>query len=355
VTRRLVGPVAGAALAALALWIVGLDDRVVDVSGETYRGRLAEEAPVGLVVLRTAQGERTFRPAEIRSVRAGLLSAFRPLRSRPGVALLGLLAHLAAIVLVHARWAILLAAAGVSIRFRAVLRLGWIGQFAASVLPGGIATGDVVKALYVARANGDRRAHSVTTVVFDRLLGLIVLCLIALLGALFAPGSTRLGSTRAILVALLGGGLLLLVFLVSPRFRALTALGRLVPRRFRAFAAEAGEALTLFATRPRALGLATLAAIASQSLVLLALFLYARALGVTMSLFAALCAVPVAQMVSAVPGLPGGFGVGDLAFVALLPDAGVPAGTALALSFTYKGIHLLMALPAGFWLRRHRA
>jgi uncharacterized membrane protein YbhN (UPF0104 family) len=55
--------------------------------------------------------------------------------------------------------------------------------------------------------------------------------------------------------------------------------------------------------------------------------------------------------VSAVPGLPGGFGVGDLAFVALLPDAGVPAGTALALSFTYKTVHLLVALPAGFWLR----
>ena len=79
-----------------------------------------------------------------------------------------------------------------------------------------------------------------------------------------------------------------------------------------------------------------------------------EALGVTMSLFAVAAAVPVAQMVSAVPGLPGGFGVGDLAFVALLPEAGVAAGTALALSFTYKIVHLLVALPAGFWLRRYR-
>jgi hypothetical protein len=59
-------------------------------------------------------------------------------------------------------------------------------------------------------------------------------------------------------------------------------------------------------------------------------------------------------MVSAVPGLPGGFGVGDLAYVALLPDAGVAAGSALALSFTYKIVHMLIALPAGLWIARHR-
>jgi uncharacterized protein (TIRG00374 family) len=368
--RRLLGPAAGALLVALALRIVGVDDRVVDESGATHRGRLVDVPPgtavadgvrgatrpveEGDVVLRTARGDRAFTPARIRSVRAGLLSAFRPLAARPWIALLALALHLGAIVAVHLRWAVLLRAAGVSVTLPTVLRLGWIGQFAASVLPGGFATGDVVKALYVAGRNGDRRAHSVTTVVFDRLLGLLVLCSIALPGALFAPGSTRVGGTRALLALLLGGGLLLLALLLLPRLRAATGIARLLPRRFAAFAQEAGEAFALYAKRPRAVAAAALVAVLSQSLVLLALFLYGRALGVTMSLFAVLAALPVAQMVSAVPGLPGGFGVGDLAFVALLPDAGVPAGTALALSFTYKTVHLVVALPAAFFTGTRR-
>jgi len=351
--KRLLGPVAGLGLVALALWIVGLDDRVIDASGATYRGRLVESAGTA-IVLRSHGGDRVFDPKEIRSVRAGLLSAFRPLGRRPGTALLAVLVHLVAILVVHLRWGLLLRAAGLPAPLATVLRLGWIGQFAASVLPGGIATGDVVKALYVAGRTGDRRAHSVTTVVFDRLVGLIVLCLIALVGALFAPGETRVGGTRILLAVLLGGGLLLLTLFLSPRFRAATAIGRLAPRRFAAIAQEVGEALALYAGKGRTIALVALAALLSQSLILLAFFLYGQALGVEMSLFAAVAAVPVAQIVSAVPGLPGGFGVGDLAFVALLPDAGVPAGTALALSFTYKTVHLLIALPAGFWLRRHR-
>lgn len=350
--RRLLGGLLGAALVGLALWIVGLDDRVTDLSGATHRGRLV--ASEGAIVLRTAGGDRRFEPEAVRSVRAGILSAFRPLAARPWVALPGLLAHLLAILTVHLRWGVLMRAAGLLMPFRTVLRLGWIGQFAASVLPGGLATGDVAKALYAAGATGDRRARAVTTVVFDRLLGLVVLCTVALLGALLARGETRVGATRGILAALLLGGLLVGGLFLSPRFRAALRLGRLVPRRFAAFAQEAGEALALYAGKRRAVALAALAALVSQASVLLALFLYGKALGVTLSPFAVLAALPVAQMVSAVPGLPGGFGVGDLAFVALLPDAGVPAGTALALSFTYKTIHVLVALPAGFWLRGHR-
>lgn len=352
--RRLLGALVGAALVALALWIVGLEDRVTDASGGTHHGRLLEDAAAGSVVLRTPERDLVFDAASMRSVRPGLLSAFRPLAARPQNALLGLAAHLLSILAVHLRWGVLLRAAGLAVPLRTVLRLGWIGQFAASLLPGGIATGDVVKALYVAGPHGVRRGHAVTTVVFDRLLGLIVLCTIALLGALFAPGSTRVGGTRAVLAALLGGGILVVALLFSPRLRAATGLSRLVARLRIQFLREAGDAFALYAGRRRAVALAALFALLSQSLVLFALFLYGRALGVTMSLFAVVAAIPVAQMISAVPGLPGGFGMGDLAFVALLPDAGVPAATALALSFTYKTVHLLIALPAGFWLRRHR-
>lgn len=352
--RRLLAQLAGLALVLLALWLVGLDDRVVDAAGAVHRGTLvARDADA--VVLRTAEGDVRFPAAEVRSVRVGLPTAFRPLRGRPHIALLGLLLHLAAIVVVHLRWGLLLRAAGLATPVRTVLELGWIGQFTASLAPGGIAIGDVVKALYVAPTHPGRRTRAVVSVFFDRALGLVVLCAIALAAALLAPGTTRLAATRPVLTALLAGALVFALLLFSPRLRRALGLARLFARLpFQVVVREAADALAIYGGKRRALTAAVLLAVLSHSLVLGAFWLYAAALGASMSLFAVAVAVPIAQMIAAVPGLPGGFGVGDLAFVAFLPEAGVPAGTALALSFTYRVLHLVIALPAGFWLFRRR-
>ncbi|MHC4670555.1 MAG: hypothetical protein ACYTFD_19400 [Planctomycetota bacterium] len=71
-----------------------------------------------------------------------------------------------------------------------------------------------------------------------------------------------------------------------------------------------------------------------------------------MSVIAIGVAVPVAQILSAIPALPGGWGVGDFAFFTFLPEAGVAAATAVAVSFTYRLLQTLLALPGGLWLGR---
>jgi uncharacterized membrane protein YbhN (UPF0104 family) len=346
--RRLVAAAAGAALVTIALALVGVDDRVVAADGTTHRGRLVEVPADGGAVLRTPAGERRFEPLEVRSVHAGLRTAFRPLATRPERALLGVALHLGAIVLVHARWGLLLRGLGLATPFGTVLKLGWIGQLSASLLPGGIATGDVVKGLYVARLHPGRWPHAVTTVVFDRAIGLLVLAVIALVAALAAPGETRLAAARPVLAALVALGLIAFVLLLVPPLRP---KGLPLPRLVR----EAGHALGLYRGRMGTVAGAALLALLSHSLLLGAFTVYGAALGHHLPLFAVAVAIPVAQMLSAIPGLPGGFGAGDLAFVALLPEAHVPAGTALALSFTYRILHLLLALPAGFLLLRRRA
>jgi uncharacterized membrane protein YbhN (UPF0104 family) len=361
--RRLAATAAGAALVTVALALVGWNDRVVDARGETHRGRLVDlpegalardahgaAAPVreGDTVLRTATGDRRFGPDEVRTVRPGLKTAFRPLASRPELALLGLALHLGAIVLVHVRWGLLLRGAGLRTPMGLVLRLGWIGQLFASLLPGGIATGDVVQSFYVAREHPGQWPRAVSTVVLDRAIGLFVLALIALLAALLAPGETRLAAARPVLGALVALGLVAFLLLLVPRLRP---RGLPLPRLVR----EAGQALDLYRGRYGTVLAAALLAVLSHALLLGAFALYAMALGHRPSPFAVLVAIPVAQMLSAIPGLPGGFGAGDLAFVALLPEAHVPAATALALSFTYRILHLLLALPAGFLLLRRRA
>ena len=58
-----------------------------------------------------------------------------------------------------------------------------------------------------------------------------------------------------------------------------------------------------------------------------------------------LVAIPVAQILAAIPGLPGGWGVGDLAFFLCLPAVGVPPGQAVALFVTYCVAHTVISLP----------
>jgi uncharacterized membrane protein YbhN (UPF0104 family) len=87
-------------------------------------------------------------------------------------------------------------------------------------------------------------------------------------------------------------------------------------------------------------------------LLLVAFYFYAGALGSWLTLLAVGAAIPVAQILSAIPGLPGGWGIGDYAYLTFLPAAGVAPATAVALSFTYRTLHTLLSVPGALMLGR---
>lgn len=73
--------------------------------------------------------------------------------------------------LTYVRWYILVRALDLPFTLRNAARLGLVGTFYNTFLPGSIG-GDLVKAYAVARDQPDRRAAAVSTVIADRLLGL---------------------------------------------------------------------------------------------------------------------------------------------------------------------------------------
>jgi len=113
---------------------------------------------------------------------------------------------------------------------------------------------------------------------------------------------------------------------------------------------ELGEAGEIYGRRPGVLAGAIAISFLAHSCILAAFYCYGRALGFEMGLLAVGAAIPVAQMLSAIPALPGGWGVGDAAFLAFLPAAGVAPGSAVALSITYRILQTLLSLPGAFWL-----
>ena len=64
----------------------------------------------------------------------------------------------------------------------------------------------------------------------------------------------------------------------------------------------------------------------------------------------------MAFVVAAIPGLPGGWGTSDAAFVFFLGKAGLPPSSALAVSLLYRLLwYVSGALGAGLYLLRQHA
>ncbi|MHC4958360.1 MAG: lysylphosphatidylglycerol synthase transmembrane domain-containing protein [Planctomycetota bacterium] len=342
---RLAASLLGLALIALVLWLVGWQDRVRDAGGELHYGRVVSQTETE-IVLEQETGRRVLEsPLE---VRRGLAGAFQHLGREPGWALAGALSLLISAALMQVRWGVLLQGAGLRTPWRQVFRMGWLGLFLSQLIPAGQVGGDLVKAAAITRRHRSAKAQAVVSVLADRGIGLFVLCLAAVAGVLFARDESRVALARAVVLAFFAVCVAFLALISWPRLRRALGIRALVSGL--PVIGEAGRAFCLYGSRPVVLGRSIAAGLLVHLFFLGFFFFTGKALGVEVGLVALLVAIPVAQMAGNLPGLPAGWGVGDLAFFFFLPGAGVPAGTAVALSFTYRAAFMLLSLPGGLLL-----
>ncbi|MGQ0614863.1 MAG: lysylphosphatidylglycerol synthase transmembrane domain-containing protein [Planctomycetaceae bacterium] len=338
-------------LIGLVLWLVGWQDRVWDASGDPHAGRIVSQTEDAVVLEKSGERHRFANPDR---VRRGLRGAFESLGRRPGWAVLGALSLLISAALMQVRWGIMLRGADLHTPWREVFRLGWIGLFFSQVIPAGQVGGDVVKATAIAHRHANARSQAVVSVLAERGIGLLVLCLAAVVGVVSAPGGSRIDVARTVVLLFFAISVGFLALLSWPRLRRALRIRKLLARF--PLAERLGAAFVLYGGRPAVVGRAVAAGMLVH-LFYLGYFLCAgRAFGADLGAFALLVAIPVAQMAGNLPGLPAGWGVGDFAFFFFLPAAGVPAGTAVALSFTFRAVFMLLSLPGGLLLgRRNRS
>ncbi|MHC5011129.1 MAG: lysylphosphatidylglycerol synthase transmembrane domain-containing protein [Planctomycetota bacterium] len=320
------------------------------LSADAHASAVARTVPRADVGLR-GEGDRAV-PAVAWGIRtlAGRLSR----DVTPALLVLFLLALL--IVFTGWRWYLLLRAADLVLAFPRALRLTWIGAFFNQAVPGSTG-GDVVKAWYAAVATG-RGARSVLSVFVDRVGGLLGLALVAGLALLLAPPGTEYGPARIVALCVLVGGIVAGALALSPRLRAMLGLTRLFRRLpFQTLLAEVAGAARLYGSRKGVLLFAVLVGAANHAVAAFCVWLLAGVLGIEgITLGAALALVPVANLMSAIPLVPGGWGVGELAFAWLFGQLGVPATEAVGLSVIYRLGLLVVSLPGGplwiFWAGR---
>lgn len=262
------------------------------------------------------------------------------------------------------RWKLILDAQAMRLAWSRITSIFFIGLFFNAFMIGPTG-GDLVKAYYTARETHHKKTEAVTTILIDRIIGLLVLALlvaamILLRWDFFMVEHPTTRSTALVALAacgaLVGGGIL--AFSVH-LFEAFPFLRRWQQRpligQALALMEKAYNAFYVCRQQPR-----LLLKIAAQSLALQILFVTAAnligcAAGLEVSFVDYLSFAPLVGLISAIPITPGGLGIREGASIHLWAALGVPAGKAFLLGFLPYIFLVVWGLPGGILFLFHRA
>ena len=244
---------------------------------------------------------------------------------------IALIVYTAGVLVTICRWHILVRAQGLPSAFTSTLRIGLLGYFFSTFLPGSVG-GDLVKVAAVVREQS-RRTAAVATVLMDRVIGLwSMISSVALLGAIFWLGGTLaelsessahaskviITAAASIVVLSLAGWILMGVFVnrgaehVTHKLRRIPKIGGL--------AAELWRVVCMFRNRQGSVALAVAMSWTSTTCFVLAFYCSALALWDHLpnnplpTLAEHFLLVPLGSLVGAIPLFPGGAGISEAGF-----------------------------------------
>ena len=235
---------------------------------------------------------------------------------------------LASLMITLVRWYVLVRAVNLPFRLLDAFRLGFIGLFFNTFLPGSVG-GDIIKAAFLAREQ-DRRTVAVATVIMDRAIALWALIwFVALLGGAFWAGGFLEGSGFGVeqskLIIQSAAGIvavtltLWLLMGLLPAYRAERFASRLerIPK-VGGSAAEFWRAVWMYRCRQRSVAACMLVSWVGHVGFVLTFYFSVRTLwepGERIpELWQHFLVVPIGLVINAMPLFPGGAGIGELGF-----------------------------------------
>jgi len=253
------------------------------------------------------------------------------------------------------RWRIFLRQQGIALPFTTILSLTWAGQFFNSVMPGSTG-GDVVKIYRICQLAPGRKAAAVATIFVDRLTAFLVLAVLAGVAFVINPAPLGVLLTHSLSTRVMAGWLLASLAVVAAavwligRFLRSTHWGGRLARTF----AAARNHLSF----NRGLLAAVLLAAALHLLNILIAYLFARALGISLTYLQVLLIVPVVAFFVMLPVTINGHGLRELLLIAYFTQMGVALSgrsgngvreIAIAWSLLLVTNDLLWSMPGGVW------
>lgn len=254
--------------------------------------------------------------------------------------------------IIATRWWRLLALVGCGTSWFNAVRLTYIGFCFNLVMPGATG-GDVVKGVVAAKENPDRRADAVVSVVVDRILGLSALAVLATLVILISGATFAVLRTPLIVLILVG--ILGAAVFANKSLRRKLGISALLTRLPLGDKLQSLDQAALFYFRhPKQLALAFGMSLMNHLVVCTGVYVLAIGIGIdsaTTGLSEFLVLAPVANMVSAIPIAPGGWGPGELAYRELFEMVNLSGNLGVVVSVTFKLCNLIgLGLLGGLFL-----
>jgi len=251
------------------------------------------------------------------------------------------------------RWKIILDAQGLKMAWSRVFCVSFIGQFFNSFMFGSTG-GDLARAYYAAKETHHKKTEAVATVVIDRMVGLVVLNLIAgvMLVARFnfyrQHWSTHLPALIMIGMIAATIGALFVVYNIRlfkgwPIFRFIEHHPRIGPIVRRLLIS-----IYLYHRRGKILLETALLTLVIHSLIILQCFCFGKSLQINMTIIDYFTVIPLIISIAAIPITPGGLGVREGLAVTMLGALNVSAHQALPLSLMIYLISVVLSLIGGF-------
>lgn len=251
------------------------------------------------------------------------------------------------------RWKIILDAQGLKMAWSRVFCVSFIGQFFNSFMFGSTG-GDFARAYYAAKETHHKKTEAVATVVIDRMIGLVVLNLIAavMLVARFnfymQHWSTHLPAL--IMIGMIGATIaaLLVVYNIRifkgwPIFRFIEYHPRIGPVVRRLLIS-----IHLYHRRVKILFKTALLTLVIHSLIILQCFCFGKSLQINMTIIDYFTVIPLIISIAAIPITPGGLGVREGLAVTMLGAMNVSAYQALPLALMIYFVSVVLSLIGGF-------
>jgi uncharacterized membrane protein YbhN (UPF0104 family) len=250
------------------------------------------------------------------------------------------------------RWYLLVHGKAAAVTFWGIVRLVFVSGFAGYFTPGSVGV-EAVRVYGMSRTTSNL-AISVTSVLVERLFGLLALTLLVLVGLALRPPGLPPAYERlawlALAVLIVG-----VCVLMSPRLRRLSLLvlaaGWLAP--VRRGLQKIYAILDDYRRQPWLMLWSLGIAVVFQLNRCLLSAVGAAALGSTLPFVYFVVIVPIVALVSLMPISVAALGVREVAYVYLFGLVGMPAETALALALLVRASGLLLLLPGvWFYVRR---
>jgi hypothetical protein len=255
------------------------------------------------------------------------------------------------------RWKVILDAHEVGLRYVETLRLFMVAVFFSQFMPGGLATGDVVRSYYVASRTSEKKTEAVATVVVDRVVGLFGIATVIAISLLAGAGEYVRRCLILIGIAVVGA-IGVILFFHKRVLKRLPFAGWIYEHLpYRESLLRVYEAFRHYGEHKLVLVVCWVQSAVIQLLLVLAAFCVGHAVGVQATGRQYLVRMPLVGALSSLPISVGTIGTAEAGYALLFLAGSDPEGyrsTVLAFALMMRVLWLFLGAVGGlvWWVEK---